>query len=223
MASASRRTDDELDEFMRADVREGKRQSALTPHRIFLTSAVVFALGWLAVDWIDEVRYHFGPSDVMDLGVVDLDPDAAPPPVGAYVRVQGVLGNKAATLDGLRPGSLRWGPVQVRQLMGARLFVEFDQNALVDRYQPFTRVTVEGRVADFSPTSEIRRVREYLEREQRIAIPKDARVLIVGEKPGAMWTYVIALLVSALVALFSIAGLVRAALTRVVVEEDAPA
>jgi len=223
MASATRRNDDDLDAFVRADVREGKRKSALTPHRVFLTSAVVFALGWLAVDWIDEVRYHFGPVDVVDLGVVDLDPDAAPPPAGTYVRVQGVLGNKAATLDGLRPGSLRWGPVQVRQLMGARLYVEFDQTALVDRYQPFTRVTVEGRVADFGPTSELRRVREYLEREQRIAIPKDARVVVVGEKPGAMWTYVIALVVACLVALFSVIGLVRAATTRVVVDDDAPA
>jgi len=63
---------------------------------------------------------------------------------GIYnVRVHGVLGNKAATVPALRPGSLRFGPIQVRQVLGAPLFVEFDENKH-PAFGSFTSVTVEG-------------------------------------------------------------------------------
>jgi hypothetical protein len=216
-----RRSDDDLDDFMRAEIQEGRRVRTISPHRILLTATVVFALGWLATDWIDEVRFHFSDQELVELGAVDSNEGIALPAIGTYVRLQGVLGNKAATIQGLRPGSLRRGPVQIRQLLGSPIYVEFDQDALYAKYQPFTRIHVEGRIADFGPSSELRRVREYFSQNLRMELPADARVLIVGEQPHGLWRYVIALGVSMCLSLISVIALIRSARRRVV--DDAPA
>jgi hypothetical protein len=216
MVDAHRRSDDDLDAFVKAEIQEGRRVRTISPHRVLLTATVVFALGWLATDWIDEVRYHFSGQPLVELGAVDATEGVSLPAIGSYVRLQGVLGNKAASIQGLRPGSLRRGPVQVRQLMGSPIYVEFDEDALYGKYQPFTRIHVEGRVADFGPNSDLRRVREYFAQNLRMELPHDARVLIVGEKPGDLWQYVVALSVSLLLSIVSVVALIRSARRRVV-------
>lgn len=205
--------------FFDAEVQEGRRVRQVQPHRLILTAAVVFALGWLMWPTRDELAYHFSSAEVVDLGdAAALDP-AEPLPLEVPVRVTGVLGNKAAVISGaFRPGSYRSGPVQVRQLLGAPIFVEFDQDALGDEYTAFTRVTVEGRLSDFGPGSELEAARRYFWERFGLALPDDARVLIVGEMPGEMWRYpallLLALLLAATSVTFAILGLRR----RVVVE-----
>lgn len=205
--------------FFEAEVQEGRRVRQVQPHRLILTVAVVFALGWLVWPTKDELAYHFSSAETVDLGdVTALDP-SQPLPLEVPVRVTGVLGNKAAVISGaFRPGSYRGGPVQIRQMLGAPIFVEFDQEALGDEYTAFSRVTVEGRLSDFGKDSELAVARSYFWERFGMALPDDARVLIVGELPGTMWRYpillVLALLLAATSVTFAVLGLRR----RVVVE-----
>lgn len=179
-------------------------------HRVVLTGAALLALVWLCAPILDEVRYHFSGQKITDLGDAAALPPDTPLPTDWYVRVHGILGNKAATVSGVfRPGSYRRGPVQVRQLLGSPIFVEFDQKALGDRYTAFTRVTVEGRLASLGPKSELSVVRDYFKARFGMELPRHARVLIVGERPGQMWRYPILVGVCALVGLTSLAFLAR--------------
>lgn len=178
------------DAFFRAEVQEGKRVRHIQPHRVFLTFAVCFALGWVVWPTRDELAYHFSGQQPLQLGdVASLDPKE-PLPTDRYAIATGVLGNKAASISGaFRPGSYRRGPVQLRQLLGSHIFVEFDQEALVDNFRPFSRVTVEGRLVSFGPDSELAPVRKYFWERFGMTLPDDARILIKGEKPGDMWRY----------------------------------
>lgn len=204
--------------FFEAEVQEGRRVRQVQPHRLILTLAVVFALGWLMWPVRDELAYHFSSAELLDLGdVTALDPNATLP-LDVPVRVTGVLGNKAAVISGtFRPGSYRGGPVQIRQMLGAPIFVEFDQEALGDEYTAFTRVTVEGRLADFGKESELAVARSYFWERFGMVLPDDARVLIVGELPGQMWRYPILLVIAFLLAASSVTFAVLG-LRRVVVE-----
>ena len=184
-------------------------------HRVILTFAVVASLGWLCAPLADELRYHFSGVELVDVGDAAGLGSGNVPPLGAFVRVRGVLGNKAATLSGaFRPGSLRGGPVQVRQLLGSALLVEFDQGELAERYTTFTRVTVEGRVASLGPDSEIAAVRAYFRDHLGVELPVDARVIVVGERPGELWRYPVVLALALVIACLSVFFLVRGFLRR---------
>ncbi len=207
------------DAFFQAEVQEGKRVRVVQPHRLFLTGAVLFALAWLMWPTRDELAYHFSSAQIMDLGAAaSLDPQKTLP-LEQPVRLTGVLGNKAAVLSGaFRPGSYRRGPVQVRQVLGAPIFVEFDQDALGDQYTAFTQVTVEGRLTDFGPESELAAARNYFWERFGMRIPDDARVLVVSEMPGQMWRYPILLVLALLIAGTSVTFAVLSLRRRVVVE-----
>ena len=181
-----------------------------TIQRVFLTLASLAALAWLLQPLVDEFRYHFSDAELVDIGdATNIGPDNVPP-LGAYVKMTGVLGNKAASLSGvLRPGSLRGGPVQIRQVLGSALFVEFDQETFLERYTTFTRITVEGRVASLSPGGDLDRVRHYFETQLGLRLPVQARVIVVGEKPGELWRYPIAFALAAVLALISVFFTVR--------------
>ena len=181
-----------------------------TIQRVLLTLASLAALAWLLQPLVDEFRYHFSDAELVDIGdATNIGPENVPP-LGAYVKVTGVLGNKAASLSGVvRPGSLRGGPVQIRQVLGSALFVEFDQETFLERYTTFTRITVEGRVASLSPGSDLDRVRQYFETQLGLRLPAEARVIVVGEKPGELWRYPIAFALAALLALISVFFTVR--------------
>lgn len=207
--------DAELASFMSADVQEGRRVRIIPWHRVVLTAGVLFALGWLGSDGLDELRYHFSGQELHKLGdAPQVDPVELEP--GRYVELTGVLGNKAATVSGLRPGSFRRGPIQVRQLLGSQVFVEFDQDSLYGRYQPFRQVTVKGRLVDFGPGGDLGAVREYFWQRFRMDIPPGARLLVVDEAPGELWRYPLLLGAMALVALLSLVFLVRASGTRII-------
>lgn len=210
---------DKDEAFFQAEVREGKRVRHIQPHRVLLSGAVIFALGWLVWPITDELAYHFSDEPVLDLGdVTSLGEE--PLPVEAHARMTGVLGNKAAMISGaFRPGSYRMGAVQLRQLLGSHIFVEFNQADLAERYTSFTRVTVEGRLVDFGPESELAAARQYFFDRFGMALPDDARLLIVGERPGEMWRYPLLLLFCAVLALASLTFLLASFREQVVDDE----
>lgn len=208
------------DVFFQADVQEGRRVRVVQPHRIFLTVAVCFALGWVVWPTRDELAYHFDGREVLVLGDVAGRDAAEPLPEERYVRATGVLGNRAASVSGaFRPGSYRRGPVQLRQLLGSHVFVEFDQNALHDDFRAFSRVTVEGRLVNFGPDSELAPVRSYFWDRFKMRLPDDARILIKDERPGELHRYPVLAALCLLTALASLAFLMLS-MRRRVVEED---
>jgi len=209
------------DTFFKAEVQEGRRVRTIRPHRIFLTAAVCFALGWVVWPTRDELAYHFDERPVMDLGdVAGLD-QQQPLPEQRFVRATGVLGNRAAVVSGaFRPGSYRRGPVQLRQLLGSHIFVEFDQETLAETYRPFSRVTVEGRLVNFGPNSELAAVRGYFRDRFAMLLPDDARILITGEKPGELQRYPVLALFCLLAALGSLGFLLASFRRHIVVEDD---
>jgi hypothetical protein len=186
-----------------------------TPKRQFSTQSLVLtlmvgvAVVWLVVPWQDEVAFHFSGQERQNLGDAIGVMKRLPKTSDAYVQVQGILGNKAATVSGLRPGSLRLGPVQVRQLLGASIFVEFDQETYIGRYQMFTQVDVSGRLQDFGPDSELAVAYEYFKDRLKMRMPENAKLLILDEKPGEMWRYPVATLICLLMLLYSIIRLFR--------------
>ncbi len=205
-----------LDAFMAADVAEGRRVRNIQPHRILLTVAVWIALGWLLAPTIDETRFHFADATVSDLGTAPLP--NRPLPKNTLVRLSGVLGNKAATVSGLRPGSLRRGPIQVRQMLGTPIFVEFDQPSHPS-WTNFTNVTVEGRLVPFGPASELRAVSDYFQQKHAMQFGPQTHLLVVGERPGEMWRYPIAWALAVLIAFLSAFFLIRSMRERIVDED----
>jgi|GEM_PF-761789 len=219
-AAAAPHDDDDLAAFMAQDIQEGRRERRIEPTRILMTLAVILVLGVFLRSSVDELRYHFHDAEVVHLGsAVDLPADVKLP-VNAYVTLQGVLSNKARTINGMRPGSLRRGPVQVRQMLGTHIYVEFDQNKYGKEFSQFTDVTVSGRLADFGPQSELDVVRVSFINHFGGRIPNDARLLIVDEKPGTMWRYPITFALAALMMLSSVWATLRSLRIRVVDDED---
>ncbi len=180
--------DRDLEAFMSAEVQEGRRVRVIPWKRLAVSVASIGMLFWLGADGVDELAYHFSGQQLQSLGDVT-GKDGTTLPTGSYVKLQGVLGNKAATVNGLRPGSFRRGPIQVRQLLGSPVFVEFDQDSLYERYQPFTRVTVEGRLVEFGPDGDLAPVRDYFSRKFLMEMGPGTKLLVVGEKPGELWRY----------------------------------
>ncbi len=207
------------DSFFNAEIKEGRRGRVIRPHRVVLSFLVALSLAWLLIDAVDELQYHLSGQDITDLGgavSVLSDEDL---PLEKFVRVQGVLGNKAATISGLRPGSLRRGPVQVRHLLGTPIYVEFDQDAHLEEYGQFTEVMIEGRLADFGPKSELTSVRDYFWNRFRIEIPQNARLLIADERPGEMWRYPLSFAFCGILALMSFVFVLKSMRTQVLPEE----
>ncbi|MCP4499466.1 MAG: hypothetical protein GY822_05805 [Deltaproteobacteria bacterium] len=212
--------DDELASFMSADIQEGRRVRKIEPVRVILSIAVVLVLTIALRPLVEELRYHFNDAALVHLGDAPDLPMDPPLPINAYVSIHGVLGNKAATVSGLRPGSMRRGPVQVRQLLGSHVYVEFDQEKYKKKFNQFSEVSVAGRLADFGPNSELTAVRNYLINTQGLRIPDHARLLVVDEIPGEMLRYPIAFLLAILMATSSLFFMIRSFRTRVV-DEDA--
>lgn len=220
-ASTAKPSADHLmdDAFFNAEVQEGRRGRVVKPARILLSALVMVSLAWLLQDSVDELKYHFSGQDIHDLGGAVSVLSEQELPLEQYVRVYGVLGNKAATIAGLRPGSLRRGPVQVRHLLGTPIYVEFDQDTHLESYSPFTEVTIEGRLADFGPNSELTAVRDYFWNRFRIEVPENARLLIAEERPGDMWRYPFGFFLCGLLALTSLFFLFKSMRIQVLPDE----
>jgi len=173
-------------------------------YRLFISAALVVVLAWVCSQRIDELLYHFSNQKILQLGdVTRLLPDVKLP-TERYVELTGVIGNKGALITGVRPGSFRLGPIQVRHLLGSQIFIEYDQNKLNSQLPTFSRVTLSGRLVDFGPKSELWQVRNFFSGRLSMKISPDARLLIVDEKPWDMWRYPLLFLLCAALALGSI-------------------
>ncbi len=196
--------DDDLDEFVRTQ----RAQRAVHPVRIVLAVAALLAVSWILVPTTDELAFHFQqqrqPLDVGDVTGVDL----AKIPDGTWLRANVVLGNKAAEIPEWRTGSLRFGPIEVREVVGAPLFVELERNKHPS-LGPFTQADVEGRLVSFAKDSELGVVRSYFEQDIRTPVPATARALILDEAPGQMSLYLVAWIAGVALIVLSLTSIVR--------------
>ncbi len=181
-------SDDPARSFFDAARAEPARRRAHPVHLV-LVGAVVVAVVAVLAPTRDELLYHLHAPPAVDLGAVAGLPTGAPIPVGARVQASAVLGNHAAEIPLFRRGSLRFGPIVVRQVMGAPLFVEYDP-AVHPTWGPFVQVELDGRVLSFADAA-LDDARAVLA-GQGLSVPADARVVVVDERPGQMNRYVMA-------------------------------
>lgn len=161
----------------------------LHPVRVVIAIAVIVLVGVVLIPTRDELIYHLHAPPPVDLGSVAGLPPGTSLPVGARVQAQVVLGNRAAEIPLWRRGSLRLGPIVVRQVMGAPLFVEYDP-LLHPSWGTFVEVEVDARVLSFDDAA-LNDARAVIQ-GQGLAVSRDARVLVVDERPGQMNRYVMA-------------------------------
>lgn len=196
--------DDDLDEFVR-----GQRGSdRIHPVRVVLAVASLLAAAWVLVPTVDELAYHFkrqaAPVDLGDASSTTL----AAIPDNTWVRADVVLGNKAAEIGAWRKGSLRFGPITVREVAGAPLVIEFDSERH-KKLVPFSDVGVDGRLVSFSSSSELGEVRDWFQAKLGVRLPDGARAIVVDERPGQMTDYLVAWIAAVAVVVFSFGGIIR--------------
>ncbi len=196
--------DDDLNEFVRTQA----APRSVHPVRVVLAAAALIAVSWILVPTTDELRFHFSqqktPLDVGDVVGVDL----SKVPDGTWVRANVVLGNKAAEIPEWRTGSLRFGPIEVREVVGAPLYVEVSRKGHPG-LGPFSQADVEGRLVSFGPDSELAVVRAYFENELHTAVKPNARALVLDEAPGQMTTYLTAWIGGVALVVLSITSILR--------------
>lgn len=196
--------DDDLDEFVR-----GQRGSdRIHPVRVVLAVASLLAAAWVLIPTVDELAFHFNrqaaPLDIGDARAEVL----AKVPDGTWVRADVVLGNKAAEIPAWRKGSLRFGPITVREVVGAPVVVEFNGEAHKELL-PFSDVSIDGRLVSFGPDSELADVRSWFENKLDLRPAVTARAIVVDERPGQLGRYLITWIVAMAVVVFSFGGIIR--------------
>ncbi len=206
--------DRELEQFVKAPVREGRRLRRVPPVRLVVTLATAIVVALVLAPTVDELLYSFRRAPPTDIGDAMALPSGSVLPVGSRVRAHVILGNRAAEIPLWRKGSLRWGPIVVRQVLGAPIWVEY-QKALHPHWGPFVETDVDGRVVSFAPDSELSDARKLVEL-QGAEVPVDARVVIADEHPGEMSEYAVAWTLGLALVIWSILGLLRASRARVV-------
>jgi hypothetical protein len=182
---------DDGDDDLAAFVRGQRPRGSVHPVRVVLAVAATLAVFSILLPTTDELAFHLSrqsaPTDLLDGSAAVL----ARVPDGTWVRVNVVLGNKAAEIPEWRKGSLRMGPIEVREVVGAPLFVEFDPRVWPD-LDPFVQTDVEGRLVSFAPDAELGEVRRYFTERLRASVSDAARVIVVGERPGGLSFYLTA-------------------------------
>jgi hypothetical protein len=198
--------DEDLEEFVRGQRGDGRTH----PVRVVLAVAATLCAAWVLVPTVDELAYHLSrQSHPVDIG--DARAEAlADVTDGTWVRADVILGNKAAEIPSLRPGSLRFGPILVREVVGAPLVVEYDATRLGQRLLPFSEVAVEGRLVTFAvDRGELQDVAQWFERELRVKTSAAGRAIIVDEKPRQMGLYLGAWIAGLAAVVFSWGGILR--------------
>jgi hypothetical protein len=198
--------DEDLEEFVRGQRGDGR----IHPVRVVLAVAATVCAAWVLVPTVDELAYHLSrQSHPVDIG--DARAEAlADVTDGTWVRADVILGNKAAEIPALRPGSLRFGPILVREVVGAPLVVEYDATHLGQRLLPFNEVAVEGRLVTFAvDRGELQDVAQWFERELRVKTSAAGRAIIVDEKPRQMGLYLGAWIAGLAAVVFSWGGILR--------------
>ena len=217
-ARSDARAEKALDAFVKAPVREGRLVRRVPPVRLVVTLALVAIVALILAPTFDELLFSFQKAPATDVGDAMSLPSGSVLPLGSHVRAHVVLGNRAAEIPLWRPGSLRTGPIEVRQTLGAPLFIEYGK-ALHPTWGPFVETDVDGRVVDFGPDSELKDARTLIEHEG-IEVPVDARVIIADEHPGDMTNYLAAWTLGIALVIWSLLGLVRSTRRRVVVDDN---
>ncbi len=160
-------------------------------YRLALSVLLLVVVVWLWSTRFDELVYHtIGTSDLIELGDAtqfSVKQDQIAP--NSYVSATGILGNKAATLSGLRAGSFRIGRYQVRHLLGSKLYVEFNEEKYRSRFNPYTRITVQGRLVPFGPGSELEKVRVFFKDYYNQPVDDNAMLIVVDEAPRSELVY----------------------------------
>lgn len=180
-------------------------------YRIALSGLLFVVIAWLWATRLDELTYHtIGSSELIEIGdATAFGTREQVVPTNAYVSVTGILGNKAATLSGLRAGSFRFGRYQVRHLLGSKLYVEFDEEKYRGRFNPFTRIAVQGRLIPFGPGSELDKVRTFFKDYYNQVVDDKAMLIVVDEQPKSEIVYPIMFFVSVFVVVVSIVLTIR--------------
>lgn len=180
-------------------------------YRVALSGLLVVVIVWLWWTRVDELVYHtVGRGNLVELGdATSFSEQQGKIPENSYVSVTGILGNKAATLSGLRAGSFRMGRYQVRHLLGSKLYVEFDEAQYRSQFSPFTRITVSGRLTSFGPGSELEKVRKFFKDYYNQTVDDKAMLIVVDERPRSEPIYAIMFIVSLLVIVVSVYSSVR--------------
>jgi hypothetical protein len=153
----------------------------------------------------DELVYHtVGAGNVIEIGDATVFSEIHPNiPNNSYVAVTGILGNKAATLSGLRAGSFRFGRYQVRHLLGSKLYIEYNEAEYHHKFSAFTRVNVKGRLVSFGPGSELEKVRVFFKDYYHQTIDDNAMLIVVDETPRGELKYALLFLASLLLLIAS--------------------
>ena len=208
--------DRELEKFVTAPVVEGRRRAQrIPPVRLVLTIALTLAVASVLAPTFDELLFSFRRAPAVDVGDAMSIRSGSLLPEGSRIAAHVVLGNRAAEIPLWRGGSLRFGPIVIRQVLGSPIWVEY-QKSLHPTWGPFVEADVDGRVVPF--TGELSEARKLVEL-QGADVPPDARVIIADEHPGDMGNYVVAWTLGLALVIWSILGLVRASKRRVV-EDD---
>ncbi len=172
-------------------------------YRLFLSLVMLSVIGWLWSNRLDELAYHtWSKAELVELGDAKNFSEQQVP-ANAYVSVSGVLGNKAATLKGLRAGSFRVGRYQVRHLLGSKLYIEYPEEKYHKNFSPFTRVHVKGRLVSFGSDSELDKVRAFFKDYYNTPVDDKAMLIVVDEEPRSEFIYVLIALISILLVLLS--------------------
>jgi hypothetical protein len=174
-------------------------------YRLALSILLFFAVWWFWSSRFDELSYHtIAKSELVDMGDASTYASREKSiPFNSYVSVTGILGNKAATLRGLRAGSLRFGRYQVRHLLGSKIYIEYHEGTYHKKFQPFTRVDVQGRLVSFGPGSELQKVRDFFEKYHNVKIDNNAMLVVIDEKPRSEILYSLIFLITMIVLVIS--------------------
>lgn len=169
--------------------------------KLLLSFLMIVAIVFFWYTRFDELIYHsFASKELIDLSnAQELNRETQEKYFNKFVSITGVLGNKAATLNGLRSGSLRYGRYQVRNLIGSKVFIEFDEEKYLPKFSQFTKVTVQGRFVPFGTAKELSSVREFYQKYHKMTIDKDAVIIIVDEFPKTQWRYLIAFILTLII------------------------
>jgi hypothetical protein len=196
-----------LDAFVDGFSTQKPPRPLIHPVRVLLAVAATVCVSWLLVPTTDELMYQWSGKETVAVGDVTVGA-LAQIPDNTPVTVPVVLGNKSAEIAAWRPGSLRLGPIEVREAVGAPLYVEYGRRDF-PALGPFVQTEVTGRLVSFSDDSELRDVVAYFRNHMRVAVAPHARVVIAGEIPGKMGTTTAAWLLGIALVVFSWASLWR--------------
>jgi hypothetical protein len=174
-------------------------------YRLALSTLLLCTIVWLWSSRFDELLYHTWPTrDLKDLGdAITFNEKGDHVFANSYVMVSGILGNKAATVSGMRAGTFRFGRFQIRHLLGSKLYLEYDQAKYHSKFNPFTRVTVKGRLVPFGASLQLKKVRDFFKDYYHHEVDKNAMLIVVDEKPRSEIIYGLLFILSLGLVLFS--------------------